>query len=765
MYRFGTRPFLYLLTVYLALSMAPADPIALSSVRQSVTFNTPGFVSEDILTSNSGGTAVTDLTAFAFTPSEDKLFLAQKDGVVAVATRRPHGKYAIMSQPFVDISRQTNNTVDRGLTSIALHPDWPQTPYVYLFFAYDPPEVQNAALGTAGGPDGSGSRASRLIRLEADPAHDYSRAIIDGATGRPREVVLLGTNSTYANLATPTGSSRTAQASCTRGGVPIQDCIPIDDTSHATGQVQFGPDGALWVSHGDGAAFMYVDPKALYVQSIDSLTGKLLRINPETGLGLPDNPFFDGNPASNRSRVVSYGLRNPFRFALHPDTGEPFIGDVGWNEWEEINRGRGKNFGWPCYEGSDSGSAYQSAYRSATTTQAACAALYTAGGVTAPLYAYPHNGAYAAVLAGAFYEGHNYPSVYRGVLFMLDYSSNRIQYVTLDASGAATAHDFASQVPPWGAAVQLTPGPEGDLYYAVLNGNMSGVRRIRYYGSNTPPSAMIRADRTDGLAPLTVQFDGSSSRSQDGSAVASYNWDFGDGTTSTDTTPSHTYTTDGTYTVTLRVTDARSAVGVVTKTITVGNNSPIVQITSPISGSTYVVGRDSIRLSTTVSDVQETLGPDRIRWRALLHHGNHVHPDVPFDLAADHLSGSLSPEDHGHATWIELCVDATDSGGLTSTDCVSIYPRKITYTFTSEPSGIPLVYEGRTRITPFTLQLNENAMQQLIAQPKVGQYRFARWDDGQQQLGESSISFRIGQSPITLTAHYEVPQYLPLVMH
>jgi glucose/arabinose dehydrogenase len=50
-----------------------------------------------------------------------------------------------------------------------------------------------------------------------------------------------------------------------------------------------------------------------------------------------------------------YGLRNPFRFTLHPVTREPYIGDVGWNAWEEINTGKGANFGWPCYEGGAAG--------------------------------------------------------------------------------------------------------------------------------------------------------------------------------------------------------------------------------------------------------------------------------------------------------------------------------------------------------------------------------------------------------------------------
>ena len=77
-----------------------------------------------------------------------------------------------------------------------------------------------------------------------------------------------------------------------------------------------------------------------------------MRIDPITGEGLSDNPFFNGNPDANRSKVYQYGLRNPFRMSVDPVSGQLYIGDVGWTQWEEINAGNaGDNFGWPYYEG------------------------------------------------------------------------------------------------------------------------------------------------------------------------------------------------------------------------------------------------------------------------------------------------------------------------------------------------------------------------------------------------------------------------------
>jgi glucose/arabinose dehydrogenase len=85
------------------------------------------------------------------------------------------------------------------------------------------------------------------------------------------------------------------------------------------------------------------------------LSGTIIRIDPATGEGLPTNPLAE-SPDPNARRIVAHGLRNPYRFTVRPGTSELWIGDVGWNEWEELNRSLGSdrqldNFGWPCLEG------------------------------------------------------------------------------------------------------------------------------------------------------------------------------------------------------------------------------------------------------------------------------------------------------------------------------------------------------------------------------------------------------------------------------
>ena len=134
--------------------------------------------------------------------------------------------------------------------------------------------------------------------------------------------------------------------------------IPHLETEfHNGGQLQFGPDGLLYISVGDGGP--QGDPNG-NAQSTETLLGKLLRINPVGTLAgeysiPPDNPFAGAIPGADE--IYSYGLRNPWRVSFDRRTGDLTIGDVGQSSREEIDflpsgGGRGANFGWNCFEGS-----------------------------------------------------------------------------------------------------------------------------------------------------------------------------------------------------------------------------------------------------------------------------------------------------------------------------------------------------------------------------------------------------------------------------
>ncbi len=130
---------------------------------------------------------------------------------------------------------------------------------------------------------------------------------------------------------------------------------PDGPTNHNGGQLQFGPDGLLYLAPGDGA-------ERANAQNLDSPLGKILRLDPRGGVvgsyTVPaDNPY--AAAGGTRALVWSSGLRNPFRFSFDRSTGDLVVGDVGEGTTEELDwlpaaaggGGRGANFGWATVRG------------------------------------------------------------------------------------------------------------------------------------------------------------------------------------------------------------------------------------------------------------------------------------------------------------------------------------------------------------------------------------------------------------------------------
>ncbi|MCU0533101.1 MAG: DUF4347 domain-containing protein [Hydrococcus sp. Prado102] len=419
---------------------------------------------------------LTQPTAFDWTPDESRMYIAQKNGVVRVFDNG-----TLLTTPFINISNQVNNISDRGLLGLAVHPDFPNQPYIYLLFTYDPPQVYDpenvSNPNTLAGPDEQGNRPSRLIRVTADPSTNYTTALPGS------EVILLGTNSTWANTSRPdlnsTGDNSIPPSGFNPDGTSIQDYLATDSTSHSIGTLKFGIDGSLFVSNGDGTSFGRVDPRTIRVQSLDNLSGKILRIDPLTGEGYADNPFYDGNPNSNRSKVYSYGLRNPFRFTINLSNNEPVIGDVGWNTWEEMNIGRGRNFGWPYYEGGLDSNGNPINIKSGYSSLPEAQAFYTSGQIaTAPIFARQHTSGVSAIVMGDYYTGATFPELYRGALFFTDVNGGTVDAALFDQTGkVASVQRFATGLP---GIVQMSSGSDSNLYY--VNIAQGAIGRWRYTG-------------------------------------------------------------------------------------------------------------------------------------------------------------------------------------------------------------------------------------------------------------------------------------------
>jgi glucose/arabinose dehydrogenase/PKD repeat protein len=663
--------------------------------------------------------------AFAFAP-DGRVFIGLKSGRVHVVQDG-----VLLPTLFVSISNSVNNTWDRGMLGLAVHPEFPAQPYVYLLFTYDPPEVYG---GTgAAGPDGQGARVSRLIRITADEARGYNIAVPGS------EVVLLGTNSTFANIGDPTVHAG-SPPSCGAGPY-VRDCVPADEASHTIGAVRFGLDGTLFVSNGDGADFEYVQPYGLRTLDPNSLSGKLLRIDPLTGAGLADNPFFDGDPGSNRSKVYSLGLRNPFRFTVHPITGEPHIGDVGWTSWEEINVGRGANFGWPCYEGGGATSLAQWGY----SLIPECATwMANPGSVIAPSYSYSHTQGLSAMVMGDFYTGQQYPEVYRDALFFIDFNAGFMQALTTTAEGRIHASDFVTGLP---SVTQLSQGPDHMFYMVDIDNGV--LRRLRFTDPlNTAPRVAARLESMS-LDTLTAQFSSDGSSDPDGDALA-FRWSFGDGQFSAEPNPSHVYVAPGVYQVALTVSDPFGASDSASFALNAGQYSPVATIDWPEEGARFSIG-DTIHFGGTATDVEDgTLPGNRLSWSLRLRHNEHIHYDgIPPTTGT---AGNFVVEDHGDNTWLELCLAATDSSDASDRRCVALYPNTVVITVTSQPMGLPLARGGVTRTTPFTATVAVGSHQQLSAPAVFNDLRFDNWSDG----GTREHAITVGAWPQTITATYRL---------
>ena len=262
-----------------------------------------------------------------------------------------------LPEPLLDISEEVADWWDLGMLGFALDPDFLQNGYFYLFYVVD----------------------RHHLFLFGTPEYDPETTVLNQATiGR---ITRYQADASTRFTTTIPGSRKVLLGETADSGFPILY------KTHGTGSLVFGEDGTLLASCGDSGFPEYheaaSDPNTYFQQALDEgiirpaenvgpfraqlvngLNGKIIRIDPATGDGIPGNPFYDAAaPRSPRSRVWALGLRNPYRFTLVPNTGSHFpadadpgtllVGDVGLNSWEELNmvtKG-GQNFGWPLYEG------------------------------------------------------------------------------------------------------------------------------------------------------------------------------------------------------------------------------------------------------------------------------------------------------------------------------------------------------------------------------------------------------------------------------
>lgn len=403
--------------------------------------------------------------------ADGRMFVAEQRGVVWVVDP----VLGRLETPFIDITPEVHLAVDRGLIGMALDPNFMANRRVYLSYTVDP---------TYGRPEDSvvAGTGSRVVRYAGTPESNGSVADIDS------RMVLIGAT--------------------------LSDGPPTCWPSHSIGALHFGFDGSLFVAAGDGAKYVGADtggqtPQcfvpglfpdeedigAFRSQSLESLAGKIMRIDPETGAGLPDNPSYDGDPLSKHSRLWVTGLRNPFRFALLPDSPPPgllFVGDVGHSDTEEITvLTGGDNAGWPCYDGNF----VHPLFINEEVPAYDCTTLETPGNPGPlrypamtwshgnPSLSSPPGATCSVIVAGVFADGSSYPQPWEGRLFHANYVGGWVRAAQFDGENhVVDVLPFATGF-EWPTDIVLEPG-SGHLLVVTLPG---AIWRIRHVGAGSNP--------------------------------------------------------------------------------------------------------------------------------------------------------------------------------------------------------------------------------------------------------------------------------------
>ena len=332
-----------------------------------------------------------------------RLFVVEQAGRIRIISGG-----SVLATPFLDLRGAISSGGEQGLLGLAFHPSFPTKPYVYVYFS-----------------DVNGNIAINRYTVGSDP-----------------------------NVAVRSSGLRLMT-------------IPHPSSNHYGGNMAFGPEGYLYIGTGDGGG---VGDPGNRAQSLSSRLGKILRIDVDHTQGTKRYRVPATNPYVGRTgidEIWARGLRNPWRWSWDRLTWRLWIGDVGQNRYEEIDRaipqgsspaGRGLNFGWHVLEG-----------RACYVPSSGCSTT----GKHPPLVTYPHivSVAYNCAVTGGFvYRGSQSPVLYGGYVYA-DYCSGRIWTVSSGATTPATPTLLRGPTAsPHLAISSFGEGDDGELYVADLAG-------------------------------------------------------------------------------------------------------------------------------------------------------------------------------------------------------------------------------------------------------------------------------------------------------
>ena len=342
---------------------------------------------------------------FATSPPGDttRLFVTERAGRIVLLKND-----VAQAGAFLDLRGKISDTVENGLYSMAFHPQYATNGRFYVFFTNLNGDI-------------------RVVRYTVSTTNPDSANASSADTVLAVPHPLAGTSLPFGN--------------------------------HHGGQLQFGPDGMLYVSLGDGGCCG--DPLH-NGQRHHTMNAKIHRINVDGATGYtvpPDNPFV--NDTSFPPSTWAWGFRNPWRFSFDRQTGDLYIGDVGEATWEEVDvapaptLGQGMNYGWSIMEGTH-------CYNASTCNQT---------GLTLPTIEYGHVNGNCDLQGGYVYRGTRVTQLI-GYYLYVDYCSGTVggfKYV----GGAATAkQDFTIFLSPGAGVVSFGQDGRGELYLMTYGGTL-----------------------------------------------------------------------------------------------------------------------------------------------------------------------------------------------------------------------------------------------------------------------------------------------------
>ncbi len=332
-----------------------------------------------------------------------RLFIVEKGGRIKILSGG-----TVLPTPFLDIRARVSKDGERGLLGLAFHPSYATNGKFYVYYTNLKGQIVIAQFHvSAGDPNRASTAATVLLRISK----------------------------------------------------------PF--SNHNGGTLAFGPDGYLYAGTGDGGGAGDPGNRA---QSLGSLLGKLLRMDVDHPTSTKPYRSPSTNPYVGRAGldlIWARGLRNPWRFSFDSLTGDLWIGDVGQNRWEEIDRspavgggGRAKNYGWHVLEGN-------ACYRPAVGCSRA--------GKKSPLAVYGHSKG-CSVTGGYVYRGTEYPALVGAYLFA-DFCSGRIWSVAAQGKPSQTPtllRDSSLMISSFGQAedgsLYVTDLAAGGIYKIVATG-------------------------------------------------------------------------------------------------------------------------------------------------------------------------------------------------------------------------------------------------------------------------------------------------------